>query len=119
MSSVLGVLKTLERGEELIHVPVRKEAFSAEIDHQIERVSTEHDEMQWRLIRLGHLAKCDVWVPRNDQTKQFDGHHFRDFVLRDFSPAERKELPEIVGRAAESARILVERGLAVAQNEMH
>ena len=42
-----------------------------------------------------------------------------DFVLRDFSPAERKELPEIIGRAAESARILVERGLAVAQNEMH
>jgi PTH1 family peptidyl-tRNA hydrolase len=42
-----------------------------------------------------------------------------DFVLRDFSPAERKELPEILGRAADSARILMERGLAVAQNEMH
>jgi peptidyl-tRNA hydrolase, PTH1 family len=42
-----------------------------------------------------------------------------DFVLRDFSPAERKELPEILGRAAESAQILMERGLAVAQNEMH
>jgi hypothetical protein len=81
---ILGVLKTLERGEELIHVPVRKEAFSAEIDQQIERVSTEHDEMQWRLIRLGHLAKCDVWVPRNDQSKQFEGHEFRDFVLREF-----------------------------------
>jgi hypothetical protein len=65
-------------------VPVRKEAFSTEIDQQIERVSTEHDEMQWRLIRLGHLAKCDVWVPRNDQSKQFEGHEFRDFVLREF-----------------------------------
>ena len=42
-----------------------------------------------------------------------------DFVLRDFSAAERKELPEILGRAADSARVLVERGLAVAQNEMH
>jgi peptidyl-tRNA hydrolase, PTH1 family len=42
-----------------------------------------------------------------------------DFVLRDFSPAERKELPEIVGRAADSARILMEHGLAVAQNQMH
>jgi peptidyl-tRNA hydrolase, PTH1 family len=42
-----------------------------------------------------------------------------DFVLRDFSTAERKELPEILGRAADSARILMERGLADAQNEMH
>jgi PTH1 family peptidyl-tRNA hydrolase len=42
-----------------------------------------------------------------------------DFVLHDFSAAERKELPEIVGRAADSVRILMEHGLAVAQNEMH
>jgi peptidyl-tRNA hydrolase, PTH1 family len=42
-----------------------------------------------------------------------------DFVLHDFSAAERKELPEILGRAADSARILMERGLAVAQNELH
>ena len=42
-----------------------------------------------------------------------------DFVLRDFSPAERKELPEILGRAADSVRLLLERGLAVAQNETH
>jgi peptidyl-tRNA hydrolase, PTH1 family len=42
-----------------------------------------------------------------------------DFVLRDFSAAERKELPEILGRAADSVQILMERGLAVAQNEVH
>lgn len=42
-----------------------------------------------------------------------------DFVLRDFTPAERKEVPEILGRASESAQILMERGLAVAQNETH
>ena len=40
--------------------------------------------MQWRLIRLGQLAKCDVWVPRNDQPKQYEGHQFRDFVLHEF-----------------------------------
>jgi hypothetical protein len=81
---ILGVLKTLERGEELIHVPTRKELVSARIDEHLERVPTEHDEMQWRLIRLGQLAKCDVWVPRSDQPKQYEGHQFRDFVLRDF-----------------------------------
>jgi hypothetical protein len=81
---ILGVLKTLERGEELIHVPVRRDVFNAHIDEQIERVSTEHDEMQWRLIRLGQLAKCDVWIPRNDQAKRYEGHEFREFVLHEF-----------------------------------
>jgi hypothetical protein len=81
---ILGVLKTLERGEELIHIPTRNEALNANIDERIERVSTEHDEMQWRLIRLGQLARCDVWVPRNDQAKQYEGHQFRDFVLHEF-----------------------------------
>ena len=81
---ILGVLKTLERGEELIHIPARKEVLNAHIDERIERVSTEHDEMQWRLIRLGQLAKCDVWVPRGDQPKQYEGHQFREFVLHEF-----------------------------------
>jgi hypothetical protein len=81
---ILGVLKTLERGEELIHVPTRNAAISTRIDDHIERVPTEHDEMQWRLIRLGQLAKCDVWVPKNDQPKQYEGHQFRDFVLHEF-----------------------------------
>jgi hypothetical protein len=81
---ILGVLKTLERGEALIHLPTRKDELNSHIDEKIERVSTEHDEMQWRLIRLGHLAKCDVWVPRNDQPKRYEGHQFRDFVLHEF-----------------------------------
>jgi len=81
---ILGVLKTLERGEELIHLPTRKEILSAHIDERIERLPTEHDEMQWRLIRLGLLARCDVWVPRNDQAKQYEGHKFRDSVLSEF-----------------------------------
>jgi hypothetical protein len=81
---ILGVLKTLERGDELIHVPMRKEALNADIDERIERVSTEHNEMQWRLIRLGQLSRCNVWVPRSDQAKQYKGHQFRDFVLHEF-----------------------------------
>jgi len=81
---ILGVLKTLEKGEELIHLPARKNVLNAQIDDRIERTPTEHDEMQWRLIRLGQLAKCDVWVPRNDQPKQYESHQFRDFVLTEF-----------------------------------
>src|SRR5215831_901512 len=84
---ILGVLKTLEKGEQLIHVPARKEALITGIDERIERTPTEHDEMQWRLIRLGQLARCDVWVPRADQPKHYEGRHFRDFVLHEFHQA--------------------------------
>src|SRR5437867_9882521 len=59
---ILGVLKTLERGEDLIHLPTRKESLSARINTHIERVPTEHDEMQWKLIRLGQLSRCKVWI---------------------------------------------------------
>ena len=81
---ILGVLKTLERGEELSTSQCGRQQSVRGIDERIERVPTEHDEMQWRLIRLGQIAKCDVWVPRNDQPKQYEGHHFRDFVLHEF-----------------------------------
>ena len=81
---ILGVLKTLEKGENLIKIPEQKEIISAVVDEQIERTPTEHDEMQWRLIRLGNLAKFDIWIPRNDRSRCFNGHNFKDFVLPEF-----------------------------------
>jgi peptidyl-tRNA hydrolase, PTH1 family len=39
-----------------------------------------------------------------------------DWVLRDFSPAERKELPLHVERAADAIEMLITDGLAAAQN---
>jgi PTH1 family peptidyl-tRNA hydrolase len=39
-----------------------------------------------------------------------------DWVLRDFSPAERKELDLLLERAADAVETLVEQGLAEAQN---
>jgi peptidyl-tRNA hydrolase, PTH1 family len=41
------------------------------------------------------------------------------FVLRDFSAAERKELPFLLDRAADAAEVLLTRGLAAAQNAFH
>jgi PTH1 family peptidyl-tRNA hydrolase len=41
------------------------------------------------------------------------------FVLRDFTAAERKELPFLLDRAADAAEALVSNGLAVAQNLFH
>lgn len=41
------------------------------------------------------------------------------YVLRDFSAAERKELPLVLGRAADAVEALLADGLAVAQNAFH
>ena len=42
-----------------------------------------------------------------------------DFVLRDFSATERKELPFLLGEGADAAELLLERGLDAAQNVVH
>jgi peptidyl-tRNA hydrolase, PTH1 family len=42
-----------------------------------------------------------------------------DFLLRDFNPTERKELPLIVDRAADAVQALLDHGLAAAQNEFN
>jgi len=41
------------------------------------------------------------------------------FVLRDFSAAEREALPVLLSRSADAAEVLLERGLAAAQNVFH
>jgi PTH1 family peptidyl-tRNA hydrolase len=42
-----------------------------------------------------------------------------DFVLKDFSATERKELELLIVEAADAAESLLARGLAAAQNEVH
>jgi peptidyl-tRNA hydrolase, PTH1 family len=42
-----------------------------------------------------------------------------DFVLHDFSAAEKKLVPELLERSADAVEALLERGLAAAQNEFH
>jgi PTH1 family peptidyl-tRNA hydrolase len=42
-----------------------------------------------------------------------------DFVLKDFSSVERKELDLLVAEAADAVEALVARGLEAAQNEVH
>lgn len=42
-----------------------------------------------------------------------------DFVLKDFSATERKELPLLLVEAADAAELLLTRGLEAAQNEVH
>ena len=42
-----------------------------------------------------------------------------DYVLKDFSPAERKELPFVLDRAADAVEAAMRDGVAAAQNAFH
>jgi peptidyl-tRNA hydrolase, PTH1 family len=42
-----------------------------------------------------------------------------DFVLTDFTAAERKELPLLIARAADAVEVLLSKGLAAAQDQFH
>lgn len=83
---LISLLQRLERGEELEATPSLeiKREFDDVLEEKILRAPTEHDEMQWRLIRLGEVSHLDVWVPRNDQGKQWNGNTFREHVLKEF-----------------------------------
>ncbi len=48
---------------------------------------TVHSEMQWGLLKLGSDMGLDVWVARNDRSKEWAGHRFSDI------PRLRRELP--------------------------
>lgn len=84
---IVGALKTLEKDEDLVRIAEPKQAIEEVIDDQITNAPSEHDEMQWRLIRLGNLAKLDVWVPARDQNRQYQGNRFKNLVLSEFHEA--------------------------------
>jgi PTH1 family peptidyl-tRNA hydrolase len=42
-----------------------------------------------------------------------------EFVLRDFSPEQRRELDVLVGRCADAVELLLAQGLAATQNQLH
>ena len=82
---LISLLQTLSKGQELEKVDLeKKKVVNTIIDDQIERAPTEHTEIQWRLIGLGHRSNFDVWVPSADKSKEFDGHRFADFVIKEF-----------------------------------
>lgn len=91
---LLSAIERMERGEDLAEVNERAKQEAEVIEEKIERATTEHDEMQWRLIRLGNKAQVDVWVPRGDQGKSYNGHKFRDSVLDSFQ--ETLDVPKYI-----------------------
>jgi len=102
-----------------------------------ERILVVHDELDlpYGVVRLklgggdnGHNGLRSVTAALGSR----DYHRLRigigrppgrmdpaDFVLQNFSSSEREELPELLGRSADAAEILLAQGLAAAQNKYH
>lgn len=82
---LISLLQKLSGGEELEKIEFEKKKIISEIvDEHIERAPTEHTEMQWRLIRLGNQANFDVWIPSADQSREFKGNKFKEFIIKEF-----------------------------------
>lgn len=82
---LISLLQKLDSGQELKEIEFEKNKIIDEIvEEKIKKAPTEHTEMQWRLIRLGNKSNFDVWVPVADQSKEFDGKKFRDFIIKEF-----------------------------------
>ncbi|TKJ18831.1 MAG: hypothetical protein CEE43_17015 [Promethearchaeota archaeon Loki_b32] len=82
---LISLLQKLDSGQELEEIEFEKNKIISEvIEEKIEKAPTEHTEIQWRLIHLGNKSNFDVWVPSADQSKEFDGKKFRDFVIKEF-----------------------------------
>ncbi len=86
---LISLLQKLQDGRELEEVmpPAKANRVTEFLEEKIDKAPTEHDEMQWRLIRLGNASHFDVWVPPADQGRDFQGQHFRDHVIQEFHEA--------------------------------
>lgn len=54
---------------------------------EVVKEPTDHQEIQWLLLKLGSDMGFDVWVARNDRGRQFKGQRFADL------PKLKSELP--------------------------
>ena len=67
----------------------------------------------------GSLGTRDYYRVRVGVGRPPGRHDPADFVLTDFRPVQREELPLVLERAADAVETLLSRGLAAAQNEIH
>ena len=72
-----------------IKVPVTIPEDEEEVTEPITDASTAtpHTEIQWLLLKLGNDMGFDVWVARNDRSKEFKGNRFDEI------PGIKDELP--------------------------
>src|SRR5262249_20141440 len=68
--------QVIETPEGVVVIPEDDEAESEE-PTTIE-VGSSHSEIQWQLLKLGSDMGLNVWVARNDRSREWKGHAFAD-----------------------------------------
>src|SRR5205807_2033259 len=78
---------------------------------EVAKEPSDHEEVQWLLLKLGSDMGFDVWVARNDRRRQFKGQRFVDL------PKLKSELPlqfdEATNRTIELIDVLWLKGNAI------
>lgn len=78
-----SILQRVKLGEPVINRPreIVSEKFGSipEEEIPIDDNTSEHVEMQWRLVNLGNKAGSKVWVPKNDQKKIMKAYGYTNF----------------------------------------
>lgn len=99
-----------------VTVPDSEEAAATEPatvsgEPQTPEMPTAHEEMQWLLLKLGNDMGLDIWVARNDRSREVNGHRFTDL------PRLKDELPlqfdDVTNRTIELIDVLWLRGNAI------
>jgi len=82
---LISFLQTIQKGEKPEEIDFdKKKEFEGIIEEKVGKTPTIHDEIQWRLIRLGNKAHFNVWVPAQDQGRVYEGQRFKDLVIPEF-----------------------------------
>jgi hypothetical protein len=69
----------ISRDDTLVTVPETVEPELPPSGDTAQLEVTDHTRIQAELLRLGSEMGFDVWVARNDRSRQFDGKRFQDF----------------------------------------
>jgi len=94
-------------------IPANGDETELEDDHAIApvKVPTSHTEIQWLLMKLGSDMGLDVWVARNDRSRDFNGHRFSQLArLRADLP---QQFDEVTNRTIELIDVLWLRKTAI------
>ncbi len=87
------------------------ESTTVEEVQETSKEITAHTGIQWELLKLGSDMGLDVWVARNDRSKEAHGRKFTDI------PRLKKDLPlqfdEVTNRTIELIDVLWLRGNAI------
>jgi hypothetical protein len=95
--------------ETIVTIPTEEDEKNTSAD--IEPNAPSHTEIQWRLLDLGSQMGLNVWAPRNDRGREWNGNIIRDVArLLDSLPTQ---FDEVTNGTIENIDVLWLKGNAI------